>query len=83
MQRSLTAKKREIDIEEHDLGCSLAPACLSCPFSVCRHDVRRMSALLVREEILRLHSQGLSVKEIGVRVFRTPRHIFRVLSVWR
>lgn len=67
-----------------DLGCELAPACLTCPFPRCRYDEpapRRNSAKLTRNgEILRLHQrEGKSISELARRFGLSKRSIHRIL----
>ena len=68
------------NIETEDLGCDLAPACLSCPLPCCRYDVPRVEALLVRMEVYRLHRAGFRLTEIALRVERSNRTVIRILA---
>ena len=66
-----------------DDGCEVAPSCLSCPLSRCKHDapdwygwhLRRARDYQVWEAVCRL---GLSTREAADRFGTTPRTIYRI-----
>lgn len=67
-----------------DGGCEYAPACLACPFPVCRYDADaedRPSALARRDrdaEIVALVQAGHSKTELAKRFGVNIRQIWRV-----
>lgn len=69
----------------HDTGCSIAPACLSCPLPACRYDMPAKVAGMIERVplILELQEQGLIQKEIAHRLGVSRRSIQRSLSAAR
>ena len=70
-----------------DLGCDLAPSCLSCPFEQCRYDgpaAQRHQNNTARAEetarILALRDAGHKVIEICAVVGRSERTVQRTLA---
>ena len=69
-----------------DTGCDLAPACLTCPFAVCRHDLEelrgrkphpaktRSDALAV--SVIAARRNGATWEELMARFGRSRRQIF-------
>lgn len=64
-----------------DDGCDLFPSCLRCPLPQCRYDKpgRRAGKELRNREMVRLHAEGMGVKELahgfGVSVRTVQRTI--------
>lgn len=69
----------------HDTGCSIAPACLSCPLPACRYDMPAKVAGMIERVplILELQEQGLTQREIGERLGVSRRGVQRSLSAAR
>ena len=71
-----------------DHGCSFAPSCLSCPFTVCRYDRSfagsRVSQALDRvkrdREVLELRAKGMMVEDIATATGVSGRTVARILS---
>ena len=73
--------------EYHDTGCELAPACLSCPFPDCIHDIYKApkSIRLVRSAaIAREHTRGnhdlielAALFQVSVRTVKRAIHAAR------
>lgn len=71
-----------------DHGCSFAPSCLNCPFTVCRYDRgfagNRVSQAIDRvkrdREVLELRAKGMMVEEIARATGISGRTVARVLS---
>ncbi|MEX2226203.1 MAG: hypothetical protein WEB52_07125 [Dehalococcoidia bacterium] len=61
-----------------DTGCSLAPSCLSCPFTRCRYEGGRLTDR--DSEITRLRAQGAATTAIMERFGLSRRSVFRVLQ---
>ena len=67
-----------------DDGCEYHPACLTCPFVVCRHDVkggiRTIRHAVRNPQIIAMRADGALVDEIAARFGLSPRSVFRVLA---
>lgn len=68
-----------------DEGCSLHPACLTCPFERCRYDglaeVQQQQAMDARASaIRRLRADGLTIAEIAGQLGISRRTAQRALS---
>lgn len=67
-----------------DTGCDLHPACLTCPFPVCRHDTENGMHAYLRGaqalEMTRLRTLGKSAKDIAAKFGVTERSVHRALS---
>jgi hypothetical protein len=71
-----------------DHGCSFAPSCLNCPFTVCRYDRgfagNRVSQAINRvkrdRDVLKLRAKGMMVEEIAKATGVSGRTIARILS---
>lgn len=73
------------DVNWHDTGCDIAPACLSCPLPACRYELpANVAGMLARVPvILELQAQGLTQQEIGERLGVSRRGVQRSLSAAR
>lgn len=77
---------RRNNLPEHqtfkDTGCSLHPACLTCPEVVCRYDGE--NAVAARQAaIVALRQLGLSAVAIAAELHITRRTVFRRLALER
>jgi len=76
----------QIDNLYEDTGCSKAPACLTCPLPVCRHDMSPsdVRAMTVRandqEKLDIMRAEGLKAAEAAERFNLTERTIYRILA---
>lgn len=70
------------ELEYRDEGCELAPSCLGCPFERCRYDEweRHPAKSLRDSHILRLHSQGVPLRELAQRFRLSKRTIHRIIK---
>lgn len=67
-------------IEYRDEGCDLAPACLSCPFDVCRYDMRSGQPSRVPRTVIEEQRVGASRHELATKYRVTTRQISRILA---
>jgi hypothetical protein len=67
-----------------DDGCELADSCLNCPFPDCIYAQpggrQQWLKSLRNQEVLKLHSQGKGVKELGEMFDVSQRTIQRILK---
>ena len=77
--------RKEALPEDHDykdLGCELAPSCLSCPFPQCRHDLpggARELVLRQRDEALRARwKEGANADTLATEFGVSRRTVIRV-----
>ena len=69
-----------------DTGCSLLPSCLSCPLSVCIHDMspgkahRVSAAIRDREKVIAIQAGGLTAKQAAKRFGVRERSIYRIVA---
>jgi hypothetical protein len=67
-----------------DDGCEFANSCLNCPFPDCIYAQpggrQQWLKNLRDQEVLKLHSQGKSVKELAEMFGLSPRTIQRILK---
>ena len=67
----------------HDTGCSIAPACLSCPLPVCKYDMPAgvvSARSVMRVPLIRaLRARGLNDTEVAQRLGVSRRAIYRSL----
>jgi len=69
-----------------DTGCSKAPACLTCPLPVCRHDMNpnAFKSAMVRStdqgKLAIMRAESLTVSEAAERFGITVRTVWRILS---
>lgn len=69
-----------------DTGCSVAPACASCPLERCRYDepvARSRRQLHARERnalVRELRDHGLTIREISDQAGVGRRSVFRILA---
>ena len=69
-------------VRYRDEGCGLFPSCLSCPLPQCRYDGpqrRQMAKELRNEEVLRLHGEGSTIRELAERYAVSARTIYRIV----
>lgn len=68
-----------------DTGCSVHPACLTCPLPKCRYDTRggeRAYRLAARDPLIRAAREaGESIEDIAERFKVSRRTVFRVLAL--
>lgn len=71
-------------IEYRDSGCDLAPSCLSCPFEVCRYDikdgVRTLRLQAKYAGIIRLADSGKTKVQIAKETGNSLRTVDRALK---
>jgi len=67
-----------------DDGCDYHPACLTCPFAVCRYDapdgIRGVLNAERDTDLVRLRAQGVSVSGLARRFGISRRTVFRILA---
>jgi DNA-binding CsgD family transcriptional regulator len=69
-------------VRYRDEGCELFPSCLSCPLPQCRYDGperRQMAKELRNEEVVRLHGEGNTIRELAERYDVSARTIYRIV----
>ena len=66
-----------------DTGCSLHPTCLTCPFIICRYDLktfgfRSFPELDRHQKVLDLRREGVDARKIASLVGCSKRNIYRI-----
>lgn len=69
-------------VRYRDQGCELFHSCLDCPLPRCRYDWperRQVAKELRNEEILGLHREGETIKDLAGRYRVSTRTIYRII----
>ena len=63
-------------------GCDLFPSCLRCPLPKCRYDNpgRQTGKELRNREMVRLHKEGMEVRELAQRFGVSKRTVHRIIA---
>lgn len=69
-----------------DTGCDLHPACLTCPFAVCRYElpngVQMLRASARKAEVMRAWRAGEQPTDIASRLGVSARTVYRHIQGW-
>ena len=81
----MTLPRVRVDIlpekaQYRDTGCELAPACLSCPLPVCKHDYEISEPRALHRMVLHWRKRGIPVPEIARTLNTSTRTIHRILK---
>ncbi len=71
MKGARGVSKHDLPLEWYgfkDTGCDLAPACLACPFPLCRHDVNRTGQVSHERSVQRAEAVLARRRETGEKV---------------
>ena len=79
----MTASINPDSREDEDTGCILAPACLSCPFPICKHDSPTQGPKhYIRNMSIRAHvrDDGWEIERVAEKFNLTKRSVERVMG---
>lgn len=73
------------NLDYRDTGCSLHPACLTCPFETCRYDdpMRSQRSRSFGQETAKLAAEGMRPHQIAAKLNVSRRTVFRHLALAR